>query len=284
MSADAPFRLRREAEALTHDASGVLMEARHLAAAAPGAHGRRQAGPGEAFWQFRDHRVEDGVRLVDWRRSARGERLFVREREREGAQNAQIWLDGHPGFSWRGGADRPLKRDRAAALCLAAALLLWRGGERAGALGSGLSRGGPEGAERLLDRLLSQRGEPVTPIARAGVVLASDGYAPIETWRARLETCVAAGAFGVVALIADPAEEDFPFAGRVEFQAPEGGGSTTFGRAEDAQAAYRARLSAHVQAIAELAGQAGFALVRHRTDRAPGPALSAVIAGLERRR
>ena len=76
---------RLGALALAGELPGVLLDAKRLAASAPGFHGRRRAGQGEAFWQYRDHRAEDGARLVDWRRSARGDRFFVREREREAA-------------------------------------------------------------------------------------------------------------------------------------------------------------------------------------------------------
>ena len=77
---------RLEALALAGDLPGVLLDARRLAASAPGFHGRRRAGQGEAFWQYRDHRPEDGARLVDWRRSARGDRyLCARARARSGA-------------------------------------------------------------------------------------------------------------------------------------------------------------------------------------------------------
>ena len=91
---------RLEALALAGDLPGVLLDAKRLAASAPGLHGRRRSGQGEAFWQYRDHRAEDGARLVDWRRSARGDRYFVREREREAAQTAWFWMDSDAGFNW----------------------------------------------------------------------------------------------------------------------------------------------------------------------------------------
>lgn len=275
---------RREADGLAHDLPGVLLEARRLAAAAPGMHGRRQAGPGEDFWQFRDHRPEDGARLVDWRRSAKGDRLFVREREREAAQSALMWLDPDPGFAWRGGQDRPTKSDRACAVVLACAILLWRGGERVGALGGPLMRGGPDAPERLADRLFVQSSAPAAPPARAGVVFASDGYAPLEDWAKRLEVAAGVGAFGAVLLVADPAEEDFPFEGRTEFLQPDGRQTITFGRAEEARAAYAARLRDHRQGLVDLAGRLGFAVIGHRTDRPPTLALAALIAAIERRR
>lgn len=279
-SAKAP--IRTAAEGLARDLPGVLVEARRLAAHAPGVHGRRQSGPGEAFWQFRDHRVEDGAKLVDWRRSARGDRLFVREREREAAQSVQLWLDPDPGFAWSGSPDRPPKRDRAAALLLAMAMLLWRGGERVGALGGPLARAGADATERLLDTLLAAATEPPAPQTRAGVILASDGYAPLTAWSQRLETAASQAAFGVVLLVADPIEEDFPFSGRTEFVAPDARDRTIFGRAEEAKTLYGARLADHHRSLSERANRLGFTVVRHRTDRSAAPALSLVLAAMER--
>jgi uncharacterized protein (DUF58 family) len=276
--------LRGEAEALAHDVPGMLMEARRLAAAASGAHGRRQAGPGEAFWQFRDHRPEDGVRAVDWRRSARGDRLFVREREREAAQSAQFWLDPSPGFAWRGGDDRHTKVQRAATVLLACALVLWRAGERVGPLGGAVRRMGAEAPERLAEALFASPPTLPEPALRVGLVLASDGYAPLEDWRAKLAAASAVGAFGAVLLIADPAEEDFPFAGRTEFTTPAGDQKMILGRAEEAQSAYKERLDAHRAALIESATAAGFAVVLHRTDRPAALALAAVLGALEKRR
>ncbi|HEY1848185.1 MAG TPA: UPF0758 domain-containing protein, partial [Opitutaceae bacterium] len=45
----------------------------------------RRAGSGETFWQFRPFLSGEPSSRVDWRRSAREERAFVREREWEAA-------------------------------------------------------------------------------------------------------------------------------------------------------------------------------------------------------
>lgn len=277
---------RVEAESLAGFLPGVLLEARRLAAAAPGVHGRRRAGPGEAFWQFRDHRPEDGARLVDWRRSARGERLYVREREKEAAQSALFWLDPAAGFDWKSDGPWPTKRRRALTLCLAISLLFSRGGERIGALGIGPPRSGARAVDRLALDLSSQ---PVTapppPPSRSAVIYASDFYAPPEVWKARLREASGVGATGVLLMIADPAEEDFPFRGRTRFEEP-GGGSlhALFGRAEAAQAEYARRLAAHRATMRALAQAHGFIAVLHRTDRSAAPALSLMVAALEEQR
>jgi uncharacterized protein (DUF58 family) len=276
---------RLEALSLAGDLPGVLLDARKLAAAAPGVHGRRRAGQGEAFWQYRDHRPEDGARLVDWRRSARGERLYVREREREAAQTCWFWLDANAGMDWSASPARPTKRRRALVLCLALATLLVRGGERVAALGAPV-RAGARGPERLAHDLTDIDGAPAAaPSARSVAIYASDFYDPIEIWRERLALASHAGATGALLMVADPAEEDFPYQGRTLFTEPGGGGrEALIGRAEAAKAAYAERLAAHRHALRAMAGALDFPLLIHRTDQPPAPALSMLSAMVAERR
>lgn len=280
----APVDLdRAEAAALAGDLPGILLEAKRLAAAAPGVHGRRRAGPGEAFWQYRDHSAEDGAKLVDWRRSARGERLYVREREREAAQTALFWIDPSPGFDWRAEANLPTKRRRALVLSLALATLLSRGGERVGVLG-GAPRAGARAVDRLaLDLVGSHTAEPPVPPIRACVILASDFYAPVENWRARLTKLAATHASGVLLMIGDPAEEDFPYEGRTLFHEVGGRAEILLGRAETARETFSARLEAHRRDLREMARALGFLMLIHRTDRPATPTFAMLAASLSER-
>ena len=61
----------------------------------------------------------------------------------------------------------------------------------------------------------------------------SDFWAPIaDVSRGTLSQLSSTGAHGHVLQVVDPAEETFPYSGRVEFIEPEGGESITAGRAE----------------------------------------------------
>lgn len=279
-------QLRAEAENLAGFLPGVLLEARKLAAAAPGVHGRRRAGPGEAFWQFRDHRPEDGAKLVDWRRSARGDRLYVREREKEAAQTALFWLDPDAGFDWSSGGSWPTKRRRALTIALALSILFTRGGERVGVLGGTAPRTGARAVDRIAEELARARiAKPPTPASRSAVIYASDFYAGPEAWNDRLRAASAAGATGALLMIADPAEEDFPFQGRTLFEEPGGAQrNALFGRAEAAREEYAQRLAAHRAAMRETAAAHGFIAVLHRTDRSAAPTLSMLVSALGERR
>lgn len=267
---------RLEALALAGDLPGLLLDARRLAASAPGAHGRRRAGHGEAFWQYRDHRAEDSARLIDWRRSARGDRYYVREREREAAQTAWFWIDPDPGFAWSSDAARPSKARRARTLALALAILLARAGERVGAVGAS-SRAGSQAIERLARDLLSPAPHCIAP-AKSCILFLSDFYAPAEAWRELLAEAAAAGATGALVMIADPAEEDFPFSGRTLFQAPGAHAEALLGRAETVRESYLERLDAHRRAIRAIGAELGFPGLVHRTDHSPAPALALLIS------
>ena len=272
---------RLDALALAGDLPGVLLDAKRLAASAPGVHGRRRAGQGEDFWQYRDHRAEDGARMVDWRRSARGDRFYVREREREAAQTAWFWIDPDAGFNWSSSAQRPTKLYRARTIALALAILLTRGGERVGALGHA-----PRAGARAVDRLAHDFLQPVRDAdapTNSCVVFISDFYAPVETWRDRLRACASAGATGALMMIADPAEEDFPFQGRTLFRAPGGRGEVLIGRAEVAQATYAERLEGHRRAIRAVGAEFNFPALLHRTDHGASPALAMLIALISER-
>lgn len=272
-----------EALGLAGDLPGLLLDAKRLAAAAPGLHGRRVPGQGEAFWQYRDHRAEDGARAVDWRRSARGDRYYVKEREREAAQTAWFWIDPDPGMNWRGGDDRPTKSYRAKTIALALAILLARGGERVGALGQ-TPRAGPRAPERLALDFNDAASAPPPPSTRSVVIYASDFYAPIETWRERLAEAASVGATGALIMIADPAEEDFPYQGRTLFTEPGAAKrEALLGRAEAARELYAERLSTHRHDLRVMAGALGFPALLHRTDHSAAPALALLASSIGER-
>lgn len=125
--------LRHRAETTAAGLPPLLAEAEHLAAnILLGEHGRRRAGMGNEFWQYRPAHAQDGARGIDWRRSARSDALFVREHEWQAAQSVVFWVDDAASMRFAGAASRPEKGARARLLALAAAIVLLRGGERVG--------------------------------------------------------------------------------------------------------------------------------------------------------
>ena len=109
----------------------LLVAAERVAATvAQGVHGRRRVGQGETFWQFRQYQPGDAASRIDWRESAKSQRLYVRETEWEAAQSVWLWRDASPSMDYSSAGISavrwPTKGERAE-------LLLRRPGEPAGA-------------------------------------------------------------------------------------------------------------------------------------------------------
>ena len=278
--------LQYEAEALGASLPPLLVDAERLASAISlGVHGRRKSGIGESFWQFRRYRQEDSSAVIDWRQSAKSQHLFVREREWEAAQSVWFWCDASPGMRFASG--RVTKADRAKLIALALASLLVRGGERVALYGDGHAPASSRAALRrighsLLDLPASDQSlPPDAPITKnAQFVWLSDFLSPLESIEATLRRLSHAAVAGEIVHIIDPAEEDFPFAGRTRFEDARGAESETVGRAEAVAGAYRLRFKAHAEALGALARRMGWSYIAHRTDRSPQTALSALYADM----
>ncbi|MBL4853911.1 MAG: DUF58 domain-containing protein [Robiginitomaculum sp.] len=281
--------LRREAEHLAAPYPALLAEAERVAAiVAQGVHGRRRAGAGETFWQYRDYSASDSAHDIDWRRSARTDNYYVRENEWEAANTVWMWRDGSAGMDWKSHKSLPTKKDRASILMMAVSSLLMRAGERCAVLGvSERPHTGRFGIERISHKLATADGgmDALTAdfSAHAKLVLASDFLADADEWRQRLVALTARPASGILLHIVDPAERGFPFKGRVQLLDP---GSKLaqlpflLGRAEKLRDQYLKKFAAHEAELAQTARRLGWTLITHTTDQPATQALSAMYQAL----
>src|SRR5258705_5252631 len=98
----------------------------------------------------------------------------------------------------------------------------------------------------LHDDAVRGSGPPaLVPSGRAEIVVLSDFWSPMPEIRNMLAGLSASGAHGTLIQIVDPAEETFPYSGRVEFVEPEGGEIIMAGRAESWVIDYVARVALH---------------------------------------
>ncbi|MDO5620418.1 MAG: DUF58 domain-containing protein [Paracoccus sp. (in: a-proteobacteria)] len=274
---------RAQAETVAASLPVLLLAAERLAASvAPGAHGQRRAGTGEDFWQYRPAQDSDPAGLIDWRRSARSDARFVREREVQRAQAVQLWVDPAAGMNWRGADRRPTKADRARLLALALGLVALRGGERVAALGQ-TPRPGRAQADALAVSLMQDQALDAGAVQpRTRLVLFSDFFDNSMGHEKFLEAVSAAGLSGVLVQITDPDEETFPYSGAIRFEASAGASPAHLTRdAAGLRAAYLARLADHRAALHDLAARHGWRFERHDTGAEPAPALARIMQALE---
>lgn len=289
--ASGPAALRASAEALAAPLPRLLAEAEHLATTVLlGEHGRRRAGLGDTFWQYRPATHTDELRSIDWRRSGRADTQFVQDKEWQIAQSVILWVDRAAAMGFSSQRDLPPKADRARALALALAILLVRGGERVGLTGLRLPpRRGARQLERMAEALTQAEaadyGSPETegmlPHSRA--LFVSDFLGDLAPVERALTRAADRGVRGALLQVLDPQEEAFPFDGRTIFESMSGTLRHETLKAGDLRARYLDRLAARKDRLAHLARTTGWQFQTHHTGGSAAAALLWLYGAMERR-
>ncbi|WP_171211623.1 DUF58 domain-containing protein [Ruegeria sp. HKCCA5426] len=270
---NAALTLRERSEAEASRLPPLLARAEHLAGTVLlGDHGRRRSGLGDDFWQYRPAQIGDSRRMIDHRRSARGDQQFVREREWQIAQSVMLWVD--QGASMRFASDKSLhtKADRARLLGLSTAILLVRGGERVGLTGTTLPpRRGNAQIVRLAQAWSEDAAADYAPpehramIPHARAVFISDFLGPMDEVELALTKAADRGVRGVLLQVLDPTEESFPYRGRTIFESVGGTARHETLKAGELRDRYLERLASRKDALTQLCRATGWQLGLHHT-------------------
>jgi uncharacterized protein (DUF58 family) len=276
-----------ESRTLAASLPRLVLEARRIAAnVIHGLHGRRRAGAGESFWQYRRFVSGEPAQRVDWRRSARDDHLYVREQEWEAAHTVWLWPDRSPSMAFASKDARDSKLERALIVTFALAELLVAGGERVGIPGLMNPTSSRSVIDKMAQAMLHDDAARLSlppsfvPSALAEIVVLSDFWSPMPEISTMLAGLSASGAHGALVQVVDPAEETFPYSGRVEFVEPEGGGMITAGRAERWAGDYIARLALHRDQIRSETNKLDWLFSTHTTSRSAAELLLFLHSGM----
>ena len=295
--------IRHDAEEAAALFPALLIDAERIAqTVAAGLHGRRRAGPGETFWQHRPYAFGDPVSAIDWRQSARAaDRLYIRQNEWEAAAAVYLWRDPSRSLDYASSKNLPSKARRADVIATALAILLAEAGERIGLLGQDRRPfQGRNAPARILEALIAQSlqakslqakssqepdadhsAPPMTHVTRgARIVLLSDFFTEPERVEAAALAYANEGAVGALVQICDPAEEAFPFEGRIEFRDMESADRLIFGETGSMRRAYQEKFNAHREALETLARKTGWTFMVHHTDHPAQTALLSLFTAL----
>ncbi|MCG6901498.1 MAG: DUF58 domain-containing protein [Rhodobacter sp.] len=285
-------KLRQRAEQLAGPLPPLLAEAEHLAQAVLlGAHGRRRSGTGDEFWQYRPARAGDEARMVDWRRSARSDAHFVREKEWQAAQSVLLWVDEARSMDFSSDRNRPTKADRARLLAMAISVLLIYGGERVALASLGTP---PRSSQLQLLRIAQNFTEAKesedygTPVIRimpphSRALFVSDFMGDVVPVEAQLTRAADRGVRGVIYQVLDPVEEAFPFDGRTIFESMGGTIRHETLKAGDLRDRYLDRLAERKAKLADLARATDWQYACHHTNDSAQSALLWLYGALERK-
>lgn len=276
-----------ESRTLAASLPRLVLEARRIANnVIHGLHGRRRSGTGENFWQYRRFVSGEPSQRVDWRRSARDDHLYVREQEWEAAHTVWIWPDRSPSMAFASRQARDSKLERGLIVAFALAELLVAGGERVGI--PGLMN--PTASRSVIDKMAqamlhddatrASLPPSFVPSTLSEIVVLSDFWSPISEIRTMLAGLSASGAHGALVQIVDPAEETFPYSGRVEFVEPEAGSTITAGRAERWASDYITRVALHRDEIRAETNRLDWLFSTHTTSRSAAELLLFLHGGM----
>ena len=221
-----------------------------------GVHGRRRVGQGDAFWQYRPYRDGDSAgRSTGGRARAAGICSCARPNGRPRPAcgcGATPRLDAitrrgpqhrHQGGARRAldpGAGQPLGRCRRARR---------RAGRRHAADGRP-GRGAAHRRDAVRRRTRRSRTPPSLPPlvplpAHGTIVLVSDWLDPLDKIEAVIRHYASGGVRGHLVQVLDPAEEDLPFDGRVQFRRHRGARRNHRRRVESVRDDYSERFRHH---------------------------------------
>jgi uncharacterized protein (DUF58 family) len=283
--------LRSRSETIAATLPALLADAQHLSATVLlGTHGRKRAGTGDEFWQYRPAEAGDALRAIDWRRSARSDGHFVRQTEWQAAQSVMIGVDDSASMTFTGSAKRPSKLRRAQTLGMAIAILAVHGGERVGLTHlTDPPRGGRVQLLRMAQAMMDghEEGDYGAPRPKAlpvgsRAVFFSDFLgdpAPIEQVLGRAAD---RGVKGALVQVLDPDEEAFPYDGRTVFESMSGAIRFETLKAKSLRDEYLARLAERKDRLQQAARRTGWRYHVHHTDQSAEPALLWLYRALEK--
>lgn len=255
----------------------LILSARQIAQTlSHGRHGRKRSGPGESFWQFRPYQSYEAMSAIDWRRSASSDQLFVREKEWDTAHTFWLWIDLSPSMWFKSKLSNTTKAERAIVLGLALAEMLVQSGERVGVLGLMRPRTNQDIVPRIAERLIYghsnpdiQSGLPKNEdISRySEVILISDFLDDMDSLSHSLQQIGGHQVGGTVVQIIDPAEESFPFEGRVEFKDMQLQDRVMVENAGELRGRYKAAFDNRKIHLSDISRRLNWGHLVHHTDR-----------------
>lgn len=266
--------LRRDASKLSAGLPELLARAENLAASLTlGAHGRRRAGFGSEFWQYRTADFGDTAQDIDWRQSARSDGLFVRQMEFQVSQNVHIWVDQAQSMQFSDNEQTETKLERARLIALSLCIPLIRSGEKVGLMSMAEpAKTGRAQIEKIALNLLQGSDSDYGAIPQkqlpknSHAIYFSDFLGDWESVLNGLANAADAGISGQLVQVLDPTEISFPFEGRTIFENASGSVSHETQRAGAIRAAYLDRLSERQDQLQKLARKTGWQYLCHITD------------------
>jgi uncharacterized protein (DUF58 family) len=250
-----------------------------------GLHNRKRSGLGERFWQYRAYETGEDASKIDWRRSARGDQLYVKEKELESLRDYNIWIDCASSMKFLSTLGQEDKLTRAIIIGLAIADLILRSGDRVGLLGSSA----PPSSHVALKKIAHQLEEHIVsnfnssipllarPSKRSKIIIISDFLNNSANLKDTLNYYSNFEISGLIIMINDPCEVAFPFSGETQFFNTENNQHYYAGEAQHIAKQYHRVFEKHKLHTQKIAIENRFQYYHHITNQSLDEASSDIV-------
>ncbi len=296
MTISALEQLRTQAEDSSVSLPTLMLKSQKIAESAlHGEHARRKPGTGQNFWQFREYLPTDRPEDIDWRQSAKGDDIYIKQKEWLVTRKIFFWCAGGKSMNFGSNPEGKVftKEENAQIICLALALLLQRSYEQIGVYGQ-MSTGRSELAIERLGQYLLERGHAQPEDATLPDIHSSalprhaifigvgDFLSPIEEIEASFELLGKQSKNGLIIQVLDPAEIDLGFSGRVRFRGMTPKDEEIINNVSNIRESYQKRVIDHIKKVKALCLRHNWNYQLHRTDNDIADTLKAIWESVER--
>jgi len=242
-----------------------------------GHQGQRRSGTGADFWQYKEYQDGDNSQNIDWRKSAKGDTHYIREREWEKSQTISIWLSRSRMMQFAHKSDDYSKAQYAAILAYILSAKFMLTGEHIKFINAQIK--GLHSAAQLqhFAHSLAEHSRKTVPYQKSDIgqaksfpILISDFWEDLTVVEKQIKQLSANNFRGLVIQIASPAELTLPYKGRVVLESisQDSAENFTISKIEDTKTAYIQRINAHQRDIERLAHKYGCQYIQLNTARA----------------
>tara|TARA_B100000686_G_scaffold305938_1_gene344918 strand:+ start:33334 stop:34209 length:876 start_codon:yes stop_codon:yes gene_type:complete len=254
--------MRFQAEKLASITPNLSIKANKLANTVwEGIHNRNKAGIGENFWQFKKYEYGDPIHLIDWKKSAKSENIFIQEQELSTIQNINIWRDTSNSMKYSSNKNIDTKINIADLITLTLSIILIKNGERVrlNSLNS-MNFNGEEAIKIITNEIKSkipnkfQSNPNIEEIKNGSTcIFISDFLYNTEITDQTIKNLSSRNISGLLIHITDPAEKNFPYSGRINFNGLEGEDPYLIGNANAIKKDYIGAFNTHSKKIKKIA-------------------------------
>ncbi len=267
-------KLREQAEHSTLSLPALMVKSEKIADnIIHGEHAKRKSGSGEKFWQFREYDQSDRPQDIDWRQSAKGDQVFIKQKELQITRKAFLWCAGGKSMDYASKTEYFTKQESAQIITLSIALLLRKAKDQIGIFGQTQTGRSEETINKIanflykkpeLDEYLPSEHNLTLP-RNAYFIGVGDFLSPIE----KIESCFKSlnnqTQNSLIIQTLDPAELDLNYTGHIRFKGIDDT-QEIVNHVSSIRNEYNKRINAHIESIKSLCHFYSWNYVLHVTN------------------